>query len=123
MADLPKAGALCWMCKFSNGTGPANVHICPMCVNCEDFEPYEDNSHLDRLSRSFAMLSEYLRSVSHDYDISFKNDSERRWLIVRVTKGFLYKEFTLEYSHLSDERYIIDAIKGTIQAIDIALNP
>ena len=68
------------------------------------------------------MLSEYLKSVSHDYDVSFRNDAERKWLIVTVTKGFLYRECVLSYQHLTDENYIICAIEKTIQAIDAALN-
>ena len=69
------------------------------------------------------MLAEFLRSVSHNYDISFKNDPERRRLIVRVTKGFLYKELIFEYDHLSDEQYIIDALEKAMMSINIALNP
>lgn len=69
------------------------------------------------------MLAEFLRSVSHKYDISFKNDPDRRCLIARVTKGFLYKELTFEYEHLSDEQYIIDALQKAMMSINIALNP
>ena len=69
------------------------------------------------------MLAEFLRSVSHNYDISFKNDPKRKRLIARVTKGFLYKELIFEYDHLTDEQYIIDALQKAMMAINIVLNP
>lgn len=69
------------------------------------------------------MLAEFLRSVSHNYDISFRNDPERKWLIARVTKGSLCKELIFKYDHLTDEQYIIDALQKAMMSINIALNP
>jgi hypothetical protein len=64
------------------------------------------------------MLPTFLKSISDEYEISFRTDSIRRWLFIRVQKHFAYTETFVEYDHLSDELYVIRAIQDTIARLN-----
>lgn len=66
------------------------------------------------------MLASFLRSVDDSYKIEFRTDAERRLLIVKVTKGFLYKEVYISFELLSDEESIVRAIRNTITLLEDA---
>ena len=66
------------------------------------------------------MLASFLRSVDDSYKIEFRTDAERRLLIVKVTKGFLYKEVYISFELLSDEESIVRAIRKTITLLEDA---
>lgn len=68
------------------------------------------------------MLANFLKSIDGKYKIEFRNDVERKLLIVRVTRGFLYKEVYIFFEFLSDEQHIIRAIRDTIDLLDDAFN-
>ena len=64
------------------------------------------------------MLASFLRSVDDSYKIEFRTDAERRLLIVKVTKEFLYKEVYIAFELLSDEDSIVRAIRNTITLME-----
>lgn len=66
------------------------------------------------------MLASFLRSVDDSYKIEFRTDAERRLLIVKVTKEFLYKEVYISFELLSDEESIVRAIRNTITLLEDA---
>lgn len=66
------------------------------------------------------MLASFLKSIADDYKIEFRNDVERRLLIVKITRGFLYKEVYISFESLSDEQYIVRVIRETVKSLEDA---
>lgn len=64
------------------------------------------------------MLTSYLKSIGDDYKIEFRNDIERQWLIVRVTRGFMFREEIIPFEFLSNELYIVRAIRGVVEQVE-----
>jgi hypothetical protein len=68
------------------------------------------------------MLSNFLKTIDPAYKIEFRTDRGRDLLIVRVTRGFLFKEAMISYEFLCDEQRIIKVIRDTIDLLDDAFN-
>lgn len=66
------------------------------------------------------MLASFLKSVDNRYKIEFRTDTDRRLLIARITRGFLYKEVLISFELLSDENYIIATLQMTIDSLEDA---
>lgn len=66
------------------------------------------------------MLASFLRSVDDLYKIEFRTDAERHFLIVKITRDFLYKEVYISFELLSDEESIVRAIRKTIALLEDA---
>ena len=60
------------------------------------------------------MLSSYLKSISDEYEITFRTDPNRKWMIVTIRKDFLYKEVIINYVNLSDEEFVTDCIRNVV---------
>lgn len=66
------------------------------------------------------MLASFLKSVGDEYNIEFRTDRESHLLIVKITRGFLYKETYISYGLLSDEQHIVRAIRNTVKLLEDA---
>ena len=63
-------------------------------------------------------LTDYLKSINSKYRIECRTDIDRQLLIVKVIRGFLYKEIYISFESLADEQYIIREIRDTIELME-----
>lgn len=68
------------------------------------------------------MLSNYLKTLSPKYKVEFRTDETRGLLIIRVTRGFLFKETMVFLGQASDDAVVIETIRKTVEMIDDAFN-
>lgn len=64
------------------------------------------------------MLSSYLKSISDEYEITFRTDPQRKWMIVTIRKDFIFKEVIIDYINLSDEEFVTDCIRTAINNLE-----
>lgn len=64
------------------------------------------------------MLTAFLKSIGDDYKIEFRNDIERQWLVVRVTRDFMFREEAIPFEFLSNELYIVRVIRDVVEHVE-----
>lgn len=73
---------------------------------------------MGQLSKSMFVLQDYLDSLDGKYDVIFNNDLMTDVLYIRVSNGDKTIIDSVKRSGLTDENYLVDAIKNIISKIE-----
>ena len=70
------------------------------------------------LSKVIFSLEDYLESIGGTYEVDFKNQVMTGMLTIKVTKGHRSIVGDVHREKLTDERYLIDAIRKLIDDLE-----